>query len=412
MPRVVFLVSMDMTAEDLILTDFVEFATGSQFAASSHAPPRHPPSDLRAVHWPSPWPWLREADSWQELAAVPGRGDGWGMCGDEPVPGAADRDPSQVEVWRYRLEPRGALNARDGGGGVEGVLVRVAGGVGCLQPWPSLGDDPLDVHLAALAAGRVTPLAARALECARTDGQARRGGRWLFAGLAVPPSHAILPGTPSAGAIVAAAREGVGAVEVKAGPEWRQRLEAWAGACALPDVRLRLDFNETLDPGEAAAMVAAVARWLGPGVDFIEDPCPFDRDVWARLESSSGLRLAADRACARPGADRFLGVLKPAVEDADAVVAAAARSGRKLVVTTNMDHPVGQLWAAWHAARAASAGVLAGPCGLLTHTLFAEDEFSRRLSVSGGVLIGPPGTGLGYDDLVQALPWRRPDPPT
>ena len=159
-------------------------------------------------------------------------------------------------------------------------------------------------------------------------------------------------------------------------------------------------------------MVAAVAGRLGGAVDFIEDPCPFDRDVWARLESSSGLRLAADRACARPGADRFLGVLKPAVEDADAVVAAAARSGRKLVVTTNMDHPVGQLWAAWHAARAASAGVLAGPCGLLTHTLFAEDEFSRRLSVSGGVLIGPPGTGLGFDDLVQALPWRRPDPPT
>ena len=322
-------------------------------------------------------------------------------------------DTSRIEVWRYGLEARGALNARDRRRRVEGALLRMDGGVGCLQPWPSLGGDPLDAHLAALAAGRVTPLAARALDCARTDGQARRDGRSLFSGLAVPPSHATLPGTPSADAIVEAARDGMGVVKVKAGPDWRQHLAAWAGASATPSaLRLRLDFNETLDPRGAAAMMAAVADSLGAAIDFIEDPCPFDPEAWARLESSSGLRLAADRACARPGAERFIGVLKPAVHDADAVVAAAARSGRKLVVTTNMDHPVGQLWAAWHAARAASQGVLAGPCGLLTHTLFAEDEFSRRLAAAGGVLVVPTGTGLGYDDLVQALPWRRPGSPT
>ena len=88
------------------------------------------------------------------------------------------------------------------------------------------------------------------------------------------------------------------------------------------------------------------------------------------------------------------------------MIARAASNGRQLVVTTNMDHPVGVLWAAFHAAQAARAGVLHGPCGLLTHPLFEPDEFSRELSVRNGVLIVPEGTGLGYDGMWDHLPWH------
>ena len=88
------------------------------------------------------------------------------------------------------------------------------------------------------------------------------------------------------------------------------------------------------------------------------------------------------------------------------LIARAAASGRKLVVTTNMDHPVGVLWAAFHAARAAKAGVLHGPCGLLTHLLFEPDRFSTELSVRDRVLVVPNGPGLGYHEMWADLPWQ------
>ena len=334
------------------------------------------------------------------------RGDGFGMGLDWPA-NDESFDPARIEVWRYALRPLDRLNARHQAESVIGALLRHGGGIGCLQPWPALGDAPLDHHLAELRAGRPTTLVKRTLECAAVDGLARRDGRSLFDGLTIPPSHATLPPGSDAPTIQAIIASGFTTVKLKAGPDWKKFLPIWSNVCCHhPSVKIRLDFNGTLSPAEAGAALAGIARALGPAVDFVEDPCPFDRETWLGLEKSSGLRLAADRACADPEAESFLGVLKPAVEDAETAVARAAATGRELVVTTNMDHPVGVLWAAYQAARAARAGVLHGPCGLLTHPLFEADKFSTKLSARDGVLGVPTGTGLGYDEWWAELPWH------
>ena len=97
----------------------------------------------------------------------------------------------------YRLHTVQPLNSQETNLHVDGVLLRHEDGVGCVQPWVSLGDRPLDEHLAHLARGHVTPLVARALDCCRWDGAARRAGVSLWAGVSIPASHATLAHAPT-----------------------------------------------------------------------------------------------------------------------------------------------------------------------------------------------------------------------
>ena len=84
----------------------------------------------------------------------------------------------------YSLTACGPLNARAAEVCRKGALIKTdEGGYGCIQPWPELGDATLQEELDALRKGNPLPLGIRALECARTDGEARAKGASLFDGL-------------------------------------------------------------------------------------------------------------------------------------------------------------------------------------------------------------------------------------
>ena len=76
-----------------------------------------------------------------------------------------------------------------------------------------------------------------------------------------------------------------------------------------------------------------------------------------------------------------------------------------------MDHAVGQAWAAAEAARLAQGpdGARMYESGLLTHRCFDSDEFFERVSVKECRYQSNGGTGLGFDDLLEGLPWKRLD---
>jgi O-succinylbenzoate synthase len=72
-----------------------------------------------------------------------------------------------------------------------------------------------------------------------------------------------------------------------------------------------------------------------------------------------------------------------------------------------MDHPLGQCFAAWWAARLACTTERVEHCGLQTHELFEPSEFSEALGPAGPSFRFPEGTGFGFDDLLEKLPWKR-----
>ena len=306
------------------------------------------------------------------------------------------------EVVPYALRARRALNATTARRSYVGALVRSQGGHGCVHPWPERGDGSLEEELAALATGTETRLTQATRRCLVLDGEARRAGRWLFAERPKPPdSHAILGGA-DVEAARGAARRGFGAVKVKGSPERLQDLGELLAESPLP---VRLDFNETMTS-------EALRRWHGQlperacaKVDFLEDPCPYDPGVWTELSAATGWRLALDGQAARAAGGFHVLVLKPAVGAVDDFEAWFDGSC-DLLVTSYMDHPFGQLYAAFEAARlsARHPGVrLSG--GLVTHRLFEDLPGALDLG-EGPALRLPRGTGLGLDDYLEALPWE------
>jgi len=317
------------------------------------------------------------------------------------MPGPIPAPPSTIHCWLYALRPLAPLNARSGAAPREGSLLRVGDGYGCLHPWPELGDPSLDDLLAELARGEAAhPLAIAALECARIDGEARRSGRSLFTG-PVPESHWLVRDGDDPDLAVA---EGFSLAKIKGGPELdllARQMDLWGGA----GLRLRLDFNESLRRG------AFLEFWrsLGPErrelFEAVEDPEQWSEPGWMDLRDA-GVPVAVDRDHAsrlRPG---DVLVHKPALDGF------ACPSDARFYVTSYMDHALGQAWAA-ACASAASIAPDGGrnerllPCGLLTHRCYEPDPFFERLRCDGPRLLPPGGTGLGFDDLLESLPWKR-----
>ncbi len=299
----------------------------------------------------------------------------------------------EISYHRYRLKSMDAVrgNARSARLILEGFLIRVDGGFGAVQPWPELGDASLEEQWQALRAGGSTPLLERARFCAAVDGAARREARSLFEGeMEVPRSHATVTGPADFAALRG---EGFEKVKLKGSRDW-QRVLGQMEAAVAAGLRLSIDFNGVLGAEDFVGFAKAGSA-LRPWVDFVEDPVPYEPEVWERLREATGWRLALDRASSDEGGGYDVRVLKPAVDSM------ATRTG-PVLVTSYMDHPLGQTFAAWEAAR--YAGVVAG-AGLLTHRLFEADAFSQRLSATGPDWNSPGGTGLGFDDLLAALTW-------
>ena len=78
-----------------------------------------------------------------------------------------------------------------------------------------------------------------------------------------------------------------------------------------------------------------------------------------------------------------------------------------LVLTSAMDHALGQMFAAYEAAISMSEEHALDFCGLCTEHLFEKDEFFERVQSRGGFLEADrSGGGLGFGEVLEALPWR------
>ncbi len=303
----------------------------------------------------------------------------------------------RVRVSRYALEAGGLLNAKSGRRFFEGALVGMGSGFGCLHPWPELGDPSLEECLADLAGPRTLGIVRKTLACIEADGAAREEGRSLFEGIQVPVSHATLPAL-SAEAVEDAVGRGFKYVKTKAGRDVvkelalvRRLLREW------PDLKWRIDFNET---GKFDELVGIFKEWGDSelaAVDFLEDPICYEPGRWAGLAKATGLTLANDRHQKDDDGGSDILILKPAVDFLE------EGGQRRVVVTSYMDHPLGQAYAAWEAGRTGCSEV----CGLQTHGLFLRCGFTEMLGEVGPAFRVPEGVGLGFGELLEGLVWEK-----
>lgn len=319
-------------------------------------------------------------------------------------------DREDVWIAHYRLRSRGFLNALSGRREFAGVLIRVGEGYGCIHPWPELGDPSLERCLDDLKGRRFWPIVRRALRCAEFDGAMRETEESLFEEMEVPASHATLAEVDMAG-LAAAVEAGFSVVKMKGGRDLAAEAKFLEeGVGEFPQLRWRLDFNEILDPGEAEVFLMGLSEKVRRSLDFVEDVCPFSETIWAGLRERTRVRLAVDREVGPHRVAADVAVIKPAVDEPFLLAEGAMGHGQSVVVTSYMDHPLGQAFAAWEAARAGLMFPgLVGVCGLQTHHLFERDGFSEVLGDWGPEFRVPEGTGLGFNDALEELTWMRLD---
>lgn len=304
-----------------------------------------------------------------------------------------------VHYWRYTLRSAKGLNAASARTEHEGALIRVGEGFGCLHPWPELGDPGLDELLAQLSRDETPthPLVVGALECARIDGEARREKRSLFSS-PIPESHWFVREGDDPDF---ARSDGFSLAKLKGTPDTKRvgdEIRRWSRA----GLAIRLDFNESLRPGEFLEFWETLDEGLRANIAAVEDPEVWIEEGWQRLREA-GVPLAVDREHTNRLRYGDILVYKPAH------YGFACNRETRFYITSYMDHAVGQVWAAAFASIASQGGENGKllPCGLLTHRCFEDDAFFERLRCDGPRLLPPGGTGIGFDDLLGNLPWKR-----
>ena len=311
-------------------------------------------------------------------------------------------------ISRYRLKSRGFLNSISNRRDFDGALIQIDGGYGCIHPWPELGDPTLEKCLADLAGARRWPIVRRAIRCAEYDRESRNFENSLFEEMEIPASHATLAKT-NAREIVLAVEAGFTTIKLKAGrdPETEADfLETMAGE--FPALKWRLDFNESLTAKQAADFLTSLTEKTRAAIDFVEDPCPYSETAWLDLRRKTRVKLAVDLEATPQASAAQVMVIKPAVDEPFLLGEAALSHNQRVILTSYMEHPLGQAFAAWEAARLElQFPGLVGVCGLQTHHLFEPSEFTEVLGPWSPDFKAPEGTGLGFDDLLAALPWTR-----
>jgi O-succinylbenzoate synthase len=326
-----------------------------------------------------------------------------------------------LAVSPYELQARAAIG-RSAAAVRRGALLRFTfpewgfGYADC-HPWPELGDAPLAAQLETLARGGFTRLTERSFGQARVDAQARSAARSAFvefdtsAGIR---SHALAGNAAdlSLKELDRLRRGGFALVKVKAGRDVERdapALASLARAARERRMKLRVDLNASPSTADAHALLDALAAEPG-GVDFIEDPTRFDAELWSALKSRYPFRLALDMAAGAlpsfiPDCVDVL-VLKPAIQDATAIVHQTVRPGLDFVVTTYLDHPVGSTGAAWHAFRIEQlSSDRLEVCGLMTHMNYEPNAFTRACRTESDRWRPPAGTGMGFDEELAACAW-------
>lgn len=316
-----------------------------------------------------------------------------------------------IYVYEYLLRSGVALNSASHRRTFPGALIRVGAGFGCIHPWPEFGDAPVAEQLRLLADGHTTPVTEMALRCAEIDGAAREAGVSLFAGLEIPRSHYswsfAQPTEPQIQRILA---EGWAALKAKGFAnygETRHFLEVCARAGEASGLKLRVDFNGCLDARAFSQFIEFMPLRTYQQLDLIEDPFPYDAKLWEQAQTRWKVRLALDKGW-RDGTSGFSAVVvKPARRDWRLV--AQRHPTQPLVLTSAMDHAIGQMFAAYEAAQAkAEIGERVDLCGLCTQHLFEPDGFFERIqSPSGYLQPDLSGGGLGFGEVLERLPWRR-----
>ncbi|WP_374077538.1 enolase C-terminal domain-like protein [Bdellovibrio bacteriovorus] len=324
----------------------------------------------------------------------------------------------KISYSPYTLKPVQILNAVSAAAPREGVLLKVEWSDGLtgyadLHPWPELGDLSLEDQLSDLRRGRMSGQIEQSIWLARRDAQLRRDKKNVFEGGEKIKSNYLLSDFKllKPGFLDELKNEGFTTLKIKVGRNLKEEADILTHVAAA-GLKIRLDFNAIGSWQIFERFMGSLPLTVRPLIEYVEDPFPFDVHAWN--EAKKLVKIAVDNQYDKVPWDKLSAVpfdvivIKPAKTDVDQAIARCQKWNLKASVTSYMDHPVGVAHAAGVAMELKKKyGEMILDAGLLTHRLYQMDPFSAELSTQGPYLLKVKGTGVGFDQLLGALPWYQ-----
>jgi O-succinylbenzoate synthase len=318
---------------------------------------------------------------------------------------------TSLVIHRYELTPKVAPNRIASTKPRKGALLKVefAGishaGHADLFPWPELGDETLEEQLMALRSGVPFRLGAAALSWAFYEAEAQQKQRSLLQPMPLT-MHATLAErtTPPQWCQLAKSKVSLSDVE-----NWQSTEEFFLRS---PAVKWRLDFNGLfVDIRTAQIFWRSVSPEFKQRIDFLEDPyCSELMADSKAMQVFRGTRIAVDR-CVMPESLKWadVWVVKPVYFNPTYLARELASFDKEVVITSNMDHPLGQI-IALHMAQDTQRQfpALKLSCGLLTQELYGPHPQSHWLKEVAGQLVPTnSGVGWGLNEPLAELNWEK-----
>ncbi|OGQ06190.1 MAG: hypothetical protein A2W61_01250 [Deltaproteobacteria bacterium RIFCSPLOWO2_01_44_7] len=317
----------------------------------------------------------------------------------------------------YELIPLSSLNRRVQKAPRSGALLRIIfeeglEGFANLHPNPERGDFSFEKQLELLAQGGPTPQTKISIKLAKIDAKARAQRKSLWNDLTLPLCHYLVtePIGFSQTTLLEALEKGFRKFKIKTGRDLKAEIDIlnqWAEV--LPPKSLRPDFNRSLDQKGLQLFCKEVSPTLVKGIDFVEDPTPDSPEIWHN--ASQEIPWAWDQGSEKidPLSKSFqVVVLKPAIQDLNSIWPVLKKVPTRIVFTSYMDHPVGQLGACFVAARFYKTNPHCEEvCGLMSQSIFEKTPYQECITTKGPQLIPPDGVGVGFADLLEKEPWKR-----
>lgn len=325
----------------------------------------------------------------------------------------------KIYLHNYKLRPMGNWSNPQSGHSGEGALLKIEfpdGRVGYsdLHPWPSLGDEPIEQQIQLLKKGRITPLAEQSIWFANRDSQVRLQKKNALTDLTKVKNHYFVPGSyhTSDTTLDEVKTAGFTILKIKVGVDLENEINWLNRITKKYHFRYRLDFGSKLDYHSYARYMSFFEPDTLKRIEFVEDPCPYDRERWSELKKI--VPLAVDREFEAVGwegetKDLPFGIviLKPAVQDVEKIHSLCMKHRLQLVVTSYLDHPVGVIHAAWIAGELKKkTPLMLLDCGLMSFPAYAYSDWVSLVKIHGPFIFEAMGVGIGFDYLLEKAEWK------
>lgn len=325
----------------------------------------------------------------------------------------------KLEHANYELLPQTEIGSLAKAEPRQGALMRISwpdgktGHADCF-PWPELGDPDIAAQLWSLGQGKITPLMEQTMWLARRDAEWRAAKKSPYKGLTKVKNHYLIADYKKVTdeEIYQAKSAGFTTFKIKFGKNVEDEARWLDKFIKVFSVMVRIDFNAKINFPLLERFTSILSVPAKARIEFVEDPFAWNQELWT--EAARLLPLAADAVLsdidfAQIGEKPPFGVviIKPARQDVAKMTALVDRFGLKMVVTSSLDHPVGEM----HAAIIAGELKKKYPnrlldCGCYPSKVYKLIDFGAAITKRGPFVEDVAGTGIGFDDLFENTRWK------